>query len=259
MTDWKTKLAGKRLIFTVTSGRSGTHFLTRLFHYLPGMDVFHEEMTHSYHTALRATQLDPSAGRRFLEDQKLPFIAAQHKPIFVETSHLICKGFLEHFLDLGLVPDLVLLSRARRKIAVSLYRLGTIPARNEKALQFYLTPDDPHVVTAPDWQQWSDYQLCYWYVMEIERRQRIYGERILSLGGRVHACSLENLATRSGYCDMIRSLGLRGPSLLNWLKFYRSRNRKAGDFSAMKNQRVLPDDIENEERSIESLFVGTSH
>jgi len=254
MSEWKERLGDKRLIFTVTSGRSGTHFLTRLLYYLPGIDVYHEEMTHSYHTVLRQTQTDPTIGRRFLEEKKLPFIEACNKPIFAETSHLICKGFLEHFLDLGLIPDLVLLTRDRRKIATSLFRLNTIPARNEKALQFYLTPEDPGVVTNQDWKDWTDYQLCYWYVMEIERRQRMYGDRIRSLGGRVHACDLTEITLAQGYRELIRALDLNGPGPVNWIKFFRSKQKKAGDFSVAKNQRALPEDIREQELTIENIF-----
>lgn len=252
--DWKKRLAGKRLIFTVTSGRSGTHFLTRLLHYLPGMDVYHEEMTHSYHMVLRQNQKDPSVGRRFLEEQKLPFIESCKQPIFAETSHLVCKGFLEHFFDLGLVPDLILLSRDRRAIAKSLYRLNTIPGRNEKALQFYLMPSDPGVTTAEGWEQWTDYQLCYWYVMEIERRQKAYGAQILGMGGKVHACSLDQLTTRDGYSNLIKDMGLKGPGLINWLKFYKNKGKRAGDFSKNKNQRELPENRVEQELVIEKLF-----
>jgi len=253
--EWKKRLADKRLIFTVTSGRSGTHFLTRLLHYLPNIDVYHEEPTHAYHTVLRATQTDPDVAYRFITEKKLPFIEQCKQPIFAETSHLICKGFLETFLDLELIPDVILLRRDRRKIATSLFRLNTIPGRNEKALQFYLMPEDPNVVTDCNWQQWSDYQLCYWYVMEIERRQEVYGKRIKSLGGRVHACNLEDLTVAQKYRDLIRDLELKGPGPLNWLKYYRSKQKKAGDFSAVKNERQLPDDIKGEESVIERLFA----
>jgi len=252
--DWKEKLANKRLIFTVTSGRSGTHFLTRLFNYLPGLDVFHEESEHSYHHVLRANQLNPNAGRAFIENEKLPFILSCKKPVFVETSHLICKGFLEHFLDLGLVPDIVLLSRNRRKIATSLYRLNTIPGRNEKALNFYLSPGDRDVFKIENWETWTDYQLCYWHVLEIERRQRYYGEMIRALGGRVHACDLDDLTTVGGFKKLANSLDLKGPSPVNWIKFFRSKRIPAGDFTVSKNERALPTNQVEQESEIEVFF-----
>jgi hypothetical protein len=254
MSEWKDRLGGKRLIFTVTSGRSGSHYLTRLLHYLPKMDVFHEEMTHSYHTVLRANQENPKVGMDFLTEKKLPFIESCKQSIFAETSHLICKGFLEHFLELGLVPDLILLSRDRRKIATSLFRLGTIPGRQEKALQFYLMPSDRDVRTAEDWTSWSDYQLCYWHVLEIERRQRHYKQVFEKLGARVHACDLDDLTTSAGYKSLINEMGFKRPGLINWLKFLRSKQKRAGDFTKSKNQRNLPDDIESQESAIKSLF-----
>lgn len=252
--NWKERLNSKRLIFTVSAGRSGTHFLTRLFRYLPGMDVFHENNTPHFHDHMRAAQEDPNHARKFLNDEKLPFIESLKKPIYAETSHLFCKGFLEPLLELGVVPDLVLLSRDRRKIATSLFRLGTIPARQEKALQFYLKPDDPGVVTMEDWNSWSDYQLCYWYVLEIERRQRVYGQKVRELGGCVHACDLDEINTAEGYRELIKALNLRGPNPINWLKFYKNRQRKAGNFDASKSQRKLPKNQLAEEAEVESLF-----
>lgn len=252
--EWSERLAGKRLIFTVTSGRSGSHYLTRLLHYLPRMDVFHEESTHPYHEVLRATQEDPSIGVRFLTERKLPFIEKMEQTIFAETSHLFCKGFLEPLLDLGVVPDLILLSRNRRKIATSLFRLGTIPGRHKKALQFYLMPDDPNVVSGGNWHDWSDYQLCYWYVMEIERRQANYGKLITSLGGRVHACKLEKLTSYEGFRNLIREMQLGSPGLLNWAKFFWNKRKKAGDFNKVKSNRPLPEDLLNEEFEIEKIF-----
>jgi len=257
MSEWKDRLGEKRLIFTVTSGRSGSHFLTRLLNYLPRMDVFHEEMTHSYHTVLRENQSNPEVGMAFLREKKLPFIESCKFPVFAETSHLICKGFLEHFLELELIPDLILLSRERRKIATSLYRLGTIPGRQEKALQFYLMPTDREVVSTEDWQSWTDYQLCYWHVLEIERRQRAYGELFSKMGARVHACDLDELTLVDGYKKMIKEMVLPGPGLVNWLKFLRSKRKRAGDFTKSKSQRSLPKDIDSQEAKIEELFSSS--
>ena len=145
--------------------------------------MFHENNTPHFHDHMRASQEDANHAKAFWLEEKLPFIASLKKPIYAETSHLFCKGFLEPLIEIGIVPDLVLLSRDRRKIATSLFKLGTIPARQKKALQFYLTPRDPGVVTDENWESWTDYQLCYWYCMEIERRQDVYGKRVRELGG----------------------------------------------------------------------------
>lgn len=89
-----TAIRSKHLIFTVTSGRSGSHFLARVMGYVPHLTVFHEEKEHSFHHYLRAAQTDRSVAERFLLEQKLPFIAASQEPAYFEASHLFCKGFL---------------------------------------------------------------------------------------------------------------------------------------------------------------------
>jgi len=254
MIDWKKALEHKKLIFCVSAGRSGTHFLTRLFRYLPDMDVFHENNTPHFHDHMRASQEDPKHALNFLIEEKLPFIASLEKPIYAETSHLFGKGFLEPLLEIGIVPHLVLLSRDRRKIATSLLKLGTVPARQEKALQFYLTPDDPGVVSVKNWAEWTDYQLCYWYCLEIERRQRVYGERVRELGGYVHSCDLDEINTIAGYRALIKGLNLKGPNMVNWLKFLKNRRVKAGNFDAVKQDRSVPDDYLEQEVEIDTLF-----
>ena len=35
---------------------------------------------------------------------------------------------------------------------------------------YLLEPRDPYVMPLPGWESLSDYQLCFWYALEIERR-----------------------------------------------------------------------------------------
>ncbi len=88
----------KRLIFTVTTGRSGTAYLTAVFNYMRNVAAFHEPDP-EYVEVLRQVQSDKEVADKFVCEKKLQVIAALPQPIYVETSHLICKGFLESFLD----------------------------------------------------------------------------------------------------------------------------------------------------------------
>ncbi len=254
MNDISENLGNKRILCTVTTGRSGTHYLTRLLNYLPGIDVFHEEKAHPYHEVLRPAQGNAEIAREFIRTRKLPFINSQKQPIFAETSHLICKGFMEAFFELGITPDLIILTRDKRKIATSLFKLNTIPSRTDKGSMFYLQPDDPNVISSPGWQEWSDYQLCYWYTLEIERRAQVYADYVERKGGRVCRIDLSELVEWRGYMRLIDELDLRKPGLINRLKYLKNRYVKAGDFSVNKNERSLPENIDEDEKFIEACF-----
>ena len=106
----------KKPIFTVTAGRTGTTYVSRLFGLLPETHAVHEAQP-NFVSVMRRAQLDPQAGLAFCANIKLPHIARTREARYVETSHVFCKGFLECFLKLGVMPQLLLLQRAPRKVA----------------------------------------------------------------------------------------------------------------------------------------------
>ncbi len=246
------KLREKRIVFTVTTGRSGTAYLTTLFGYVKGVDAFHEPEPEFRHV-LRRVQQDPQEAKEFMARQKLPAIAACDRGIYVETSHLFCKGFLEPTLALGIVPDLIVHSRPHRQVAVSLYRMGTIPGRTPKALQFYLSPEDPDVLPLENWQRLHDYQLCFWYCLEIERRAARYQEMYERIGGRVVQTSLGELKTTRGYLKMLRTLDIQRPSLFNLLRHKRNSRFKINESLIKKRPVELPEDLQALEEEVIAL------
>ncbi len=233
--------ASKRLIFTVTTGRSGTGYLARFLRPARRCAVFHAPAP-AFEQVMRAVQANPKTALDFWRNEKLPAISAVPEPVYCETSHLFGLGFVEPLLDLGIIPDLILLTREKRAIATSLYRLETIPGRTPKALRYYLSPDDPNVLRLDDWQGLHDYQLCFWYCLEIERRQRLYAERWRALGRTTVWTSVSELRTFRGARRLLAGLGLRlGPS--GWLQYFRYRHVPVNTKAAIKTNRPLPADL----------------
>lgn len=241
----------KRLIFTVTTGRSGTDYLARLLDCVPGVTSHHEPKPH-FVWAMRQAQADPEVARRFWVEQKLPAIQETGGRVYSETSHLVCKGFLEPLLALGHRPDLILLRRPHREVALSIYRLGTIPGRTPKGLKWYLSPDDPGVLDLSRWQELHDYQICYWYCLEIERRRVHYGELLNGLGARVVAMTLAELATFAGFMRLREELELPrflvGPQ--HWIRYFRRAHVRANTQAVSKRHRDLPGDVESLEQEV---------
>lgn len=160
----------KALVFAVSSGRAGTEMLCRLFGELDDVTATHEPAP-GFELAMRDCLGAPELARAFLVGHKLPAIAATTASIYVETSHIFAKAFLPAMLDLGLRPRLIMTRRTPRLIAKSLERLDTIPHRSALGRIYLLSPGDPNLLPLLRWDDLSDYQLCYWYALETERRQ----------------------------------------------------------------------------------------
>jgi hypothetical protein len=180
-----------------------------LFSLLPDVASFHEPEPKFSHV-LRQVQHKPVQAREFLQNSKLPAIAKYERSVYVETSHLFCKGFLEPAQRLGLRFDLIVLRRSARDVARSLYELGTIPARTNWGRSFLLAPNDPGVLPLPGWETMHDYQLCYWYCLEIERRAKLYPQLVAAHGGRTAKTSLSELLA-GGFSQVLESLAVPVP------------------------------------------------
>jgi hypothetical protein len=250
------QIRSKRLIFTVTTGRSGTAYLTAVLSYMKNVTAVHEPAP-EYVEVLREVQANKKAAADFVIGQKLPVIAQENSPIYVETSHLICKGFLESFLDLGLLPDLIIHRRPMREVSLSLLQMGTIPGRTEKALRFYLHPTDPGVLALPGWQKLTDYQLCYWYCLEIERRALHYSALFHNKGARVVETTLPGLKTLQGLDHILADLDLqlRFPAFLHRLRFQRNSRFKVNESQVTKKVVAIPGNLDEQEAEV-SEMVG---
>jgi hypothetical protein len=203
------RLAGRRLIFTITTGRSGTLLLARAIALHRGVAALHEPRP-TFSSALRSVLAEPGVAREFWLAHKLPRILERKESVYAETSHLVCKGFLESLVDLGVRPELVVLSRPARAVARSLLALGTIPGRTYGGVKYYLSPSESPCLPLERarWERFSDYQLCFWYCQEIEARARAYEARWAPLGMRFTRIDFEALIRPAGITELAAKLGL---------------------------------------------------
>lgn len=201
----------KTVVLTVTAGRTGTTFLTRLLALCPDTTSLHEPEP-SFVPVLRLAQHDPALARRFLLEYKLPCIADLPTRRYVETGHLFCKGFLEPLLGLGVAPRVIALRRAPRRVAASLLARRTVPGRGKLGLKYLVHPGDPGVLPLPRWHRLSDYQLCFWYALEIERRQRAYRGPVEAAGGAWVDVTAEELGDAERFLATAEALSLLDPA-----------------------------------------------
>lgn len=173
-----------RLIFCLSPGRCGTKYLAALLGTIPGVCAVHEGQPDFVDWA-RAARRDPQEAWRFWHCEKLPAIQALGCDVYVETSHLFGKGFVKPLLDLGAVPDVVVLYRYYRDVALSFWRRGSIPAKTLRGQRYLLHPEQAEYRPLPHWWRFSDYQLCYWYTLEMRERTSVLWRQIQMAGGKV--------------------------------------------------------------------------
>jgi len=250
--DLRQRLQHKKLIFSVNSGRCGSGYLARVLRWVPGIGSFHEPEP-LFQSVMRQAQGDLSLARRFLVEQKLPTIAALSQPIYLETSHLFSKGFFEPLLELGLTPHIIFLTRPPRPGALSFYQLGSIPGRNHSGLRYLIGPEDPGVLALPGWQKLHDYQLCYWYCLEMERRIREYESMLLALRAPHMYITLAELTTPNGFARLIAELGLPPLSLRRRLGYLRDRSLRLNQKTDEKMGLPAPENISQLELEVQSL------
>jgi hypothetical protein len=223
--------ADKRLLFTVTTGRSGTRALSFALSRFRGVASLHEPKP-KFSDALGTVRSVPSTALEFWRRIKLPRIAAVRQPIYAETSHVACKGFLEPLVEeLGLRPTLLHLHRDPRAVALSLWRLDTVPGRTYRGVKYCLAPSDRCVLplAALDERGATDYQRCYAYALEIDARAADYHARWAPLGVDVVRVETVEVATREGIAALGQRLGLgelpRTPAA--WFETLRRRHSNA--------------------------------
>jgi hypothetical protein len=237
----------RRYVFTVTTGRSGTGYLAYVLSLLRNVQSYHEPEP-NFAAVMRDVQVDPSIATHFLLRRKLPHYAkVANRDVYVETSHLFCKGFLNAWLEISElpVPDLVVLRRPPRKVAKSMMRLNTVPGRTEEGLRWYLAPSDPSNFTLlQEWKSLCDYQLCYWYCLEIGRRQESYAARIEQQGGKVVECTTSSIATWSGFNSLRKQLNLPLFTTAGLVRYIRNAGKRINSQAKYKNSDLSYTDSE---------------
>lgn len=169
----------KTIVFSVNPGRSGSQSLQRILDVSADVKAFHEPSPAFHHCALHARR-DPIFAQEFWKFVKMPAISQHSERIYVETSHIFGKGFVEPLIALGFRPKIIFLRRPLRDVALSLMRIGSIPGREKSKYQqrnisFLLDPiSDPVFVKIDKWHKFSDYQRCFWYALEMEFREVYY-------------------------------------------------------------------------------------
>jgi hypothetical protein len=217
-------MMSKFLIFSINPGRCGSGYLTTLLNYHPEVLSLHEPKP-DFAEVMRPGQNNPLLLQKFMLEEKLPWIERQPQKFYVETSHLFGKGFFEALDEISEHYGLIIMTRPPRETAKSLLRIGCVPSRSESGIKYLLSPTDQVHLKISRWEHFSDYQLCYWYAMEMLARSRHYSDLATQKGNPVFKTSIVELRKYSHWRKMLSHLGLPNPTLLGKIKYLRRHRR----------------------------------
>ncbi len=215
---------GKKFIFTMTAGRTGTHYLASLLKVnLPDAEVHHERLGYDQfgvntpeisHLTLFNSQGNVPPVRAFWR-QKLTRIAQTQARYYVETSHILMKAGLIENIEI-LLPagevHLVCLHRDMLKTMLSYHK--NYDFTNLIMLwAWYLDPKYPRKLVAPNSQLNrqldSDVATSLWYLCEIQARQAYYKKLLSQVANVViHDLEMADLNDKGYIGQFLTKLGV---------------------------------------------------
>ena len=210
----------RQFIFTMTTGRSGTAFLTELLAAnLPNAECHHEffgwgdfglKTPDVSHMTLFNSQGNVEKVQSFWRD-KLAIIQNGRSRFYVETSHMLMKG--------GLIENIAPLTRAGHVHLIDLQRDIGATIRSLKARLdmfnrgnqwlWYLDQFYPRNLSGSEkFEKYGHSGLCLWYIIEVRLRAAYYAKIVAGNPNiTVHRVKLEDLAAPAGAARLLAALG----------------------------------------------------
>ena len=208
-----------RMIFCLTTGRSGTAYLAQVMATVPNVQSRHEPPPGWY-----AEQTRPYQERLdWLLEEKLPTIdrITWQGDTYMESANQINQGFIEPLLEIGVPFDAIWLKRDTQEVAVSFWRKAIIPGRT--SLAWHMPPDhEDNILRAKRWAHWTDYTCCLWLAMEKEARNEKYAPMIRQAGGQVVETTTGEIISEAGFMKLLADLDLPMPNG----QYHEVKNRK---------------------------------
>jgi hypothetical protein len=203
----------KQIFLTLSAGRSGTQKLSKLLSQIPNTYAEHEG-TPGFETVRIPNLKTPSVGAAFVKD-KLAYWNSLPQNNIAHTGHIAGLGFYDHILDQGIVPNIIILRRPMREVALSMYKLNWIPGLVKLIDPWYCSPAEEGVLEYPDWKTAHPYQLCYWWCLDSEQRIQHYKYVFEAYGSKIHETTLAGILDIRCFNNMLTRFGLQNVAELS--------------------------------------------
>ena len=208
-------------MFTVTTGRSGTMYLTEMLKkHLKDVESHHEIMWgfdkfgvdtpdvsdfHEFNNRGNTTKIVKFWMR------KLNKISKTKNKYYVETSHLLAKAGLVE--NIGLLKDygtihLVFLKRSVFKTLLSLYKRNTF-LNVDSVWMWYLDPNySKNIVDFSPYKRFGIDGMRLWYIHEMLARAEYY-KQLLKMDKKINLieADIDDLNSKEGVGELLEKLG----------------------------------------------------
>lgn len=212
---------GKQYIYSITTGRSGSAFLTQLlaentydsvvYHERAGWQLFGEVTPDLSHTMLYNSAGNVARVQAFW-DKKFRLDAQFNQSTYIETSHLLSKaGLCENLPKLAKRASkihLIVLKRDIFEIVWSLFNRHDF-ANTGGTWIFYLDPKVPNtILNSGAFIDYGQLGCALWYVYEIFTRAEYY-KLLLAQEKNIifHDVELTDLVRADGAIKLLNALG----------------------------------------------------
>jgi len=191
-----------RIIFTLSTGRCGTMWLSKSLNTITDVWACHEP----YPNFVEMHSKPYDERRAWLRQVKIPHIQGVAQHTYIETSNLINQGFIEPLWELGIEFELLYIKRDLQQVALSQFRRGNIPGRTAANRTWGLQPENANNrLTVENYSRWTDYTCCLWHAMEKTARNDYYASHHT---GSVHYVNYAEMVTGKGLASLCQRLGI---------------------------------------------------
>jgi len=259
----------KTFVFPITTGRSGTVYLSELLRInLDGAEVHHERLGYlqlgvdtpdaSHFTTFNSAGNVDSV--QAFWQQKLDRIADSSAGIYAECSHFLAKaGLVEnlHRLQGRGSTHLILLKRDPKKVYFSLLNRFDF-ANYGFTWLFYLDPRYPNVIVdSKPFRPHGMVGAALWYVVEMLARAEYYRLVYEQQAGVVfHDVDLDDIVTQEGAGRLLASLGAdAGPGNVRIPSKQNETTSWVLDDETRSNAERLVNEVQFDARALADTFV----
>lgn len=203
----------KPITLVVSPGRSGTQLLHSLLMRVLGMDGDHEDERYpSFATVRRKNIVNPSIGQEYIV-KFLDYVDALPGEFYSITDLSSSYGPIEHYLDLGLTPNVIFLRRDPKLIAQSLFELDflskSLPNKlGWDAFNWYPSPGEQGSLPIDMSTKFHSYQHCYWLCCDNEWRAHRYMSLLSTYNCKIWETSISNLLDTNHFNCMLEHFNL---------------------------------------------------
>ena len=206
---------GKRLVFCINSGRSGSGYLAGLLATAEEVMSKHEPQPTMAGKHLRAVTMCPMAEsfpHRMLKAAALHAALRalpEGKTVYAETNHMFIKTYFDVVMsEFGSRSTIIVLRRNVTRVLRSFVQLGYFSDTNSDWQDWMSSPNAVTAVAkaiASD-RDMDQFDRCIAYLVDIEARAERFMQSYQSAD--IHEVHLERIVEHSGAIELLRSIGV---------------------------------------------------